>query len=116
MAVIIVVLGFLLVGQYEHIRHLNYVSTNRQSFWRSLHGSGPLSVADASSTQSWMTFSYIDRAFSLPPTYLQMNLGVSDSRYPNMTIIEYAKDAGLSPAAALSKVQTAIGAYFAAGQ
>ena len=116
MAVIIAVLCVLLAGQYQHIRQLNYISPHRQSFLRSLQGSGPLSAADASSTQSWMTFNYVDRAFSLPPTYLQMNLNVSDSRYPNMTIMEYAKDAGLSPAAALSKVQTAIGAYFSAKQ
>ena len=111
--VAVVILSVLFFRQYKHIRRLDYISLHRQSFFRSLHGSGPLTAADASSTQIWMTFNYIDRAFSLPSTYLQNNLAVSDSRYPNMTVEEYAKDTGLSTAMALVKVQSAIVAYFA---
>ena len=111
--VAVIILSVLFFQQYKHIRRLDYISLHRQSFLRSLHGSGPLNAADASSTEIWMTFNYIDRAFSLPSTYLQSNLGVSDSRYPNMTVEEYAKDTELSTAAALLKVQDAIISYFA---
>jgi len=111
--VVVIILSVLFFQQYKHIRRLDYISAHRQSLFKSLHGSGPLTAADASSTQIWMTFNYIDRAFSLPSTYLQNNLAVSDSRYPNMTVEEYAKDIGLSTATALLKVQSAIIVYFA---
>ena len=114
--IIIVVLGVLLVQQYQNIRRLNYISMHRQSFFRSLHGSGPLTVANASSTQSWMTFDYINRIFNLPPAYMQTTLGITNSRYPRLTIVGYAKDSGLSETAALTKVQAVISAYSEAKQ
>jgi hypothetical protein len=111
--VVVIILSVLFFQQYKHIRRLDYISAHRQSLFKSLHGSGPLTAANASSTQIWMTFNYINHAFSLPSTYLENNLAVSDSRYPNMTVEEYAKDTGLSTAMALVKVQSAIVAYFA---
>src|ERR1017187_1974136 len=107
----IIILGVLLVQQYQNIQRLNYISSHRQSFFRSLHGSGPLTAANASSTQSWMTFDYINRVFVLPSTYMQTTLGITDSRYPHLTIVGYAKNAGLSATTTLSKVQDAIRAY-----
>ena len=112
----IIVLTVLLFQQYQHIQRLGYVSVHRQSLLRSLHGSGPLTAADASSTEGWMTFSYINRAFVLPQSYLETELDVYDIRYPRMTIIEYGKDAGISQSAALSRVQNAISAYIPANQ
>ena len=112
----VIILSALLVRQYQHIRHLDYISAHRQSFFKSLHGSGPLTAADVSSIQIWMTFNYIDRAFVLPPAYLQTNLNIIDSRFPNITIAEYAKDIGLPDAAALMKVQDAASTYFAVKQ
>ena len=108
----LLILCFAFYQQYQHVRRLGYGS-HRQSLLMSLHGSGPLTAADASSTAAWMTFGYINRAFGMPQSYLETELDVFDSRYPRMTIIEYAKDAGISEAAALAKVQNAIGAYFA---
>ena len=117
LCVAIVALALMLVlffRQYQHIQRLDYVSHERQSFFQSLHGSGPLTGAEAGSVQVWMTFEYVDRAFSLPPAYLQASLDITDSRFPRITVAEYAKDAGLSDAAALSKVQAAVSAYFVA--
>ena len=108
----LLILCFAFYQQYQPVRRLGYGS-HRQSLLMSLHGSGPLTAADASSTAAWMTFGYINRAFGMPQSYLETELDVFDSRYPRMTIIEYAKDAGISEAAALAKVQNAIGAYFA---
>jgi hypothetical protein len=108
------ILCILLFQQYQHIQRLGYIAAHRQSLFMSLRGSGPLTAADASSTQSWMTFDYIDRAFALPPQYLQTALGVTDSRYPRLTISEYATDMATSSLAALMKVQDAIRAYSSA--
>ena len=114
--IIVVVLSVFLVQQYRHIQRLGYISAHRQSLFRSLHGSGPLTAADASSTESWMTFDYIDRTFVLPQSYLQTTLSITDSRYPRMTIAEYATDEGTTSAAALVDVQNSIRAYFSAKQ
>jgi hypothetical protein len=114
--VAIIALTFLLFQQYQHVQRLGYVSIHRQSLLRSLHGSGPLTAADASSTAVWMTFEYINRVFVLPSAYLEINLDITDSHYPRLTIMEYAKDAGLAEAVALVKVQNAIGAYFGSKQ
>ena len=113
--VALLVVCFAFYQQYQHVKRLGYGS-HRQPLLLSLHGSGPLSASDASSTAAWMTFGYINRAFGMPQSYLETELDVFDSRYPRMTIIEYAKDAGISEAAALAKVQTAIVAYFASNQ
>ena len=108
----IMMLSLLLVQQYRQIQRLGYIHNHRQSLFSSLRGSGLLSAADASSTESWMTFDYIDRAFALPPMYLQISLGIADSRFPRMTVSEYASDQGLSSSEALIKVQNAILSYF----
>jgi len=112
----VIILSALLVQQYVHIQRLDYIAAHRESLLRSLHGSGPLSAADASSTQSWMTFDYLNRAFVLPPTYLETSLGITDGRFPRMTIAEYASDVGTSSQSALMNVEDAIGAYFSAKQ
>ena len=107
----IVILCALLIQQYEQIQHLNYV-VQRHSILRSLHSNGPATAADASSTQVWMTFDYINHVFGLPVDYLQTTLAVTDSRYPRLTIAEYAQGAGVSSATKLTAVQDAIRAYF----
>jgi hypothetical protein len=113
--VVIIALAFLLFRQYQHVQRLGYIA-HKQSLLRSLHGSGPLTAADASSTEMWMTFEYINRVFDLPQSYLETYLDIYDTRYPRLTIIEYGKDSGISQAAALSKVQNAISTYFPANQ
>jgi hypothetical protein len=61
-----------------------------------------------------MTFDYIDRAFALPAQYLQSSLNITDSRYPRLTIAEYAQDAKTSQSATLMSVQNAIRSYYLA--
>lgn len=41
--------------------------------------------------QSWMTFDYINRIFKLPPEYLKTQLTITDRKYPNIEIKNYAK-------------------------
>jgi hypothetical protein len=112
----IAILCVLLVQQYQHIRRLSYITTHHQSLFRSLRGSGPLTAADASSTQSWMTFDYIDRAFALPSQYLETALAIRDSRFPRLTIAEYAEDLNVPQSVALSMVESAITSYFVSKQ
>lgn len=112
---VLIVLCALLVQQYQYVRHLEY-NDARHSFFRSLQSSRPLTAADATSTQTWMTFDYINRVFLMPAPYLQTALSITDSRYPRLTIAEYAKVTAQKPSVALTKVQDAISAFFASKQ
>ncbi len=38
-----------------------------------------------------MTFDYVNHLFTLPPQYLETTLGITDGRYPRLTIEEYAE-------------------------
>jgi hypothetical protein len=107
----LVVLCALLVGQYRHIQTLGYIPTRGTGFGM-LHMHQPLTVNDASSTQSWMTFDYINRIFGLPPQYLVTTLTITDSRYPRLTVAQYAASSGIEQSIALKQVIGAIHAYF----
>jgi hypothetical protein len=61
--------------------------------------------------QGWMTFSYINYIFSLPPNYLSQSLMITDSQYPNLEINRYAKNKNLDPAGFLKQVQQSIIQY-----
>ena len=73
---------------------------------------GPRPTAMIRISQTWMTFDYIDRLFSLPPHYLQTTLSITDNRYPRLTLSEYASDNYLTNAMFLAEVQSAIRVYF----
>lgn len=61
--------------------------------------------------QDWMTFSYINFTFNLPPNYLSGKLAITDSRYPNLGINQYTKTQKLNAADFLVKVQDAVSQY-----
>ncbi len=111
-AVILVVLCILLVREYRHLRRLDYIAAHG-SLFSALHAHGPAGASDVSSVATWMTFDYINRLFALPPQYLQTTLSISDSRYPRLTIIEYAGGQHIERPVFLTQVQEAIRAYFA---
>jgi hypothetical protein len=61
--------------------------------------------------QGWMTFSYINYIFSIPPDYLSVSLAIQDSHYPNLGISQYAKTKSFNAADFLKKVQEAVTQY-----
>lgn len=61
--------------------------------------------------QVWMTFSYVNRIFNLPADYLSTALALQDSRYPNITISQYAKTKNLNDADFLKQVQDSVNQY-----
>jgi len=108
-AVLLVLCG-LLVREYGAVRRLNNMSAD-QSLLRALRERGPVGVGDAGLIAGWMTFDYIDHLFDLSPAYLETALAIHDSRYPRLTLDEYAEDAKLGGAAFLAQVQDAVRAY-----
>ena len=61
--------------------------------------------------QDWMTFSYINHIFNLPPQYLSTALTIQDSQYPNLQISQYAKTKNLNDADFLKQVQQLVSQY-----
>jgi hypothetical protein len=106
---ILAALAVFFVRDYQRVRH------SHQPFARSFRGQ-TLTANDASSTQVWMTFDYVNHLFALPPQYLSANLSLTDSRYPRLTISTYAREAKISSATALFNVQNSIRAYFSTSQ
>jgi hypothetical protein len=111
-AVILVVLCVLLVREYAHIRRIESVAAHG-SLFAAIRARGPVGASDARFIETWMTFDYLNHLFSLPPSYLQTSLAIADSRYPRITLAEYAADQRLDAPTFLSQVQNAVGAYFA---
>jgi len=103
----LVILFILLIQQYQRIQQLNNMIRHQTSFGM-LHGTRLLTSADASSTQAWMTFEYINRVFALPPQYLKETLFITDSHYPRITIAGYARSAKIPETVALLNVQNTI--------
>ncbi len=68
-------------------------------------------IASPDQIQSWMTFSYIDYIFNLPPDYLSKSLNINDSKYPNLGIRQYAKLNNLDSAVFLKQVQDSVIEY-----
>ena len=55
--------------------------------------------------ESWMTFSYINYIFNLPPSYLKGSLGIEDTSYPNLSIDKYTKIKKININSFLTSVQ-----------
>jgi hypothetical protein len=56
----------------------------------------------------WMTFDFINKAFHLPPDYLQRQLIITDKKYPALTIDSWAKSQRLNSVQILQRVKMAI--------
>jgi len=105
----------VLVQVLKHVPH--GIQTKRQhpfSYYVSTHRRHPVSVADVSRIESWMTFDYITKAFGLPGEYLRDGLGISDPRYPFITITYYTHKHGLPTDAFLGRVQGSVMDYVTA--
>lgn len=61
--------------------------------------------------ESWMTFSYINYTFGLPPSYLQDSLGINDARYPNLEIHKYSEANNLNTSNFLIDVINSVTEY-----
>lgn len=106
----------VLVLQYGSFRRAREAASARAA-WLSAFTErhGPLTAGDVALLRPWMTFDYVNVAFKLPPDYLKSKLGISDARYPQLSIGGYARSARLEPAAFLESVAGAVSGYLSAG-
>jgi len=56
----------------------------------------------------WMTFSYLNQVFNLPPAYLRGALQIDDANYPRLTINHYVREKRQPPDVFLEAVKQAI--------
>ena len=103
--ILILIFAGLLFQQYKQIRHLQHINQRGIALRMLDSKPKPLKQEDASSTQSWMTFDYINHVFDIPPEYLQNQLVIKDKKYPKITISNYSKESGLDQSSTLLKVQ-----------
>lgn len=111
LAIVLVALAALelhaLVANVKETRQADeqYLSYQRG---RIIRTSDTITAADI---QPWMTFSYINFVFKLPPGYLQSALAITDSRYPNIQIARYVRLQRLSLEQFLLEVRQAVGQH-----
>ena len=58
--------------------------------------------------QSWMTFDYLNKTFSLPPNVLKDAIHLQSVRYPNLSIDRAARIMHENPNVVLNQVKTSI--------
>jgi hypothetical protein len=66
---------------------------------------------DVEKIADWMTFEYLNRSFNLPLDYLQKDLGVTNSHYPNLTLRREATLRKQNPTVFVSLVKISIKKY-----
>jgi hypothetical protein len=60
----------------------------------------------------WMTFDYINVIFKLPPNYFKDTFSITDPKYPNIRIDQYAKRNNVSLSTLLTTIREHISSYF----
>lgn len=111
LGIILAVLLFLLVRQYQTLRRESFISARESWLMSALKDHPHLTVSDANVIRTWMTFDYLNKLFSLPPEYLKTQLSVTDPTYPKLTIGKFAKDIGQPASSTLVEIQSAVRQY-----
>jgi hypothetical protein len=91
LAVLLVVLSFFLIRDYVSLRREQIIGARELRLSNLLKDHGPLTAADVTVIRPWMTFSYINTLFKIPPDYLKTDLSVTDPSYPQLSLYGYAK-------------------------
>lgn len=72
------------------------------------HGSAKVPSATPEVLRPWMTFEYVNRIFGLSPEILRNTLGITDRRYPKLSIAAYARRIGSSSDAVIAQISLVI--------
>jgi hypothetical protein len=110
LAVLLVVSFFLLARDFRVVRRAD-LGENRLNLIQLLlrhKQANEITDKDVEYIDYWMTFGYIDTVFNLPSEYLKDRLNIANSRFPDITLGNYAKDAGLDRATFIVEVKKAV--------
>ena len=99
LSIILLWLCFLLWRQYQAIGPNGTFRGGRFHFSTIMSDlrHRPLAVTDTGYIRPWMTFDYINTIFKLPKDYLKTELGITDNRYPRLSINQSARTSGQNP-------------------
>ena len=111
LGIIFIVLLFFMVREIRHLNHSEIISAREVHISNILKLHGPLTESDISIVASWMTFDYINKLFAVPGAYLETELNVSNTRYPQISLSGYARSKGISSAFVVGKVESALRNY-----
>jgi len=111
---LLAILIFLLARDFRIARSSVNFGQNRLNLIELLHRlkqTNSITDKDVDFIDSWMTFSYVDTVFNLPSDYLQNQLKISNSSYPDITLAKYSRNAGLDRAMFIARVKKAVKDY-----
>ncbi len=105
--VVLFILCFLEVRSF--VVHVHETKESGELYLNSRH-ERPTTSTDI---EPWMTFSYINFLFKLPPDYLMTALGLEGEHYPNIQLARYARLYERPLPELLEEVRQAAGWYHA---
>jgi hypothetical protein len=111
LGVILAVLLFFFVQQYQNLRRASIVSTHESWLMNALKNHPHLTANDTNVIRTWMTFDYLNRLFALPSAYLKTQFAISDPAYPKLTINTFAKEIKQPASSTLIEIQDAVRQY-----
>lgn len=111
LSVVIVVLFVFFIRQYVALRRADIISTRELRLSAIVKNHGPATANEVSFIRSWMTFDYINTLFNIPSDYLKTHFSITDTRYPKLSISEYAGDGHLNRSVITNEIMVAIRGY-----
>ena len=106
---ILALLCLFLVLDYFSLRRADIINTREGSLSSFVQKHGPLTANEVGVLKPWMTFSYINKLFALPPNFLKDSFGITDPHYPNLVVAQYIGGQHLDTAEFMTSLETAIG-------
>jgi hypothetical protein len=106
---ILALLCIFLVINYFSLRRANVINLREGSLSAFVQKHGPLSADETGVLRPWMTFTYINKLFALPPDFLKNSFTITDPRYPNLTVSQYIGSRQLDTATFMTSLESAIG-------
>lgn len=113
--VLCIIMVFLCAALFLEYRRLSRtgIRLSHQLQLAAIRNRGPLTIGDVNLVQSWMTFDYINKIFNLPTDYLKTALNISDTHYPRLPLLRYARNTGVDANVFTDRVKNAIHDYLA---
>jgi hypothetical protein len=116
LGIIFIVLLFFMIREIRHLNHSEIINAREVHVSNILKSRGPLTSSDVGVVSPWMTFDYVNKLFAIPPTYFETALGITNTRYPQISLSGYARSKGISSAFVVGKVEAALRNYLNTGK
>jgi len=114
LVIVLLVLAVFITRDYLSLHRKQLVDAQRVQLSALLNNHHPLTASDVTLISPWMTFSYINKLFNIPPDYLQTTLTISNPSYPQLSLSGYAKHEHINVAVLMNQVEGALYNYLTA--